>query len=106
MKIGDTVYVRYIGNIPHWPKGLLPVSITSVGDKFIALDINGELCRFTKTDLRHENRGHRPAYRLYRTAAEYTLETEREALRNLMTLTNFAVLSLEKQRAIRAILEA
>lgn len=100
------MYVRYIGNIPHWPKGLLPASITSVGEKFIALALNGELCRFTKTDLRHENRGHRPAYRLYRTAAEYTLETEREDLKNLMALTDFTRLPLEKQRAIRAILEA
>ncbi len=106
MKTGDTVYVRYIGNIPHWPKGLLPACITSVGATFVALAINGEMCRFTKTDLRHENRGHRPAYRLYRTAAEYTLETEREALKNLMALTNFAQLSLEKQRAIKAIIEA
>ena len=106
MKIGDTIYVRYIGNIPHWPKGLLTATITSVGATFIALAINGELCRFNKTDLRHENRGHRPAYRLYRTVADYLLETEREDLKNLMVLTNFATLPLEKQRAIKAILDS
>ena len=51
-------------------------------------------------------RTHRPAYRLYRTQAEYTLETEREALNNLMALTDFAQLPLATQRAIKAILEA
>ena len=106
MKTGDTVFVRYIGNIPHWPKGLSTACISSVGATFIALAINGEICRFNKTDLRHENRGHRPAYRLYRTAAEYALETERDELKNLMALTNFGALPLEKQRAIKAILEA
>ncbi|XAZ81966.1 hypothetical protein A6C57_27600 (plasmid) [Fibrella sp. ES10-3-2-2] len=106
MKTGDTVYVRYIGNIPHWPQGLFAVSITSVGKTFIDVAVHGQLCRFNKTDLRHENRGHRPAYRLYPTAAAYTLETEREDLKKLMTSTDFVHLPLAKQRAIRAILQA
>jgi len=100
MNTGDTVYVRYIGNISHWSKKLLPVCITSVGKTFIDVAIHGQLCRFNKTNLRHENRGNRPAYRLYRTAAEYMLEAEREDLKNLMALTDFACLPLEKQRAI------
>ena len=106
MKTGDTVYVRYIGNIRHWPKGPFTACITSVGARFITLTVNGEVCRFTKTDLRHANGGHGPAYRLYRTATEYALETERDELNNLMVLTNFTQLPLAKQRAIRAILEA
>jgi len=106
MNTGDTVYVRYIGNIPHWSKELLPVCITSVGKTFIDIAIHGQLCRFNKTDLRHENRGHRPAYRLYPTAAAYALETELDDLKKLMTSTDFAHLPVVKQRAIRAILQA
>ena len=106
MKTGDTVYVRYIDHIRHWPKGPLTVSIDSVEAKFITLTINGDVCHFTRTDLQHENQVHRPAYRLYRTTADYTLETELAALKNLMALTNFAHLPLKKQRAIKAILEA
>ncbi len=51
MKTGDTVYVRYIGNIPHWPEGLLPVPITSVGGNYIALAINGGQCRFSTANV-------------------------------------------------------
>ncbi|MBO0947191.1 beta barrel domain-containing protein [Fibrella forsythiae] len=106
LKKGDTVYVRYIGNIRHWNKALFTAQVASVSQKYMTVDINGEQCRFDSNSLRHDNRGHQPAYRVYLTADAYALEAELQALKDLMTLTNFTELPLDKQRAIRAIIES
>ncbi|RYF69898.1 MAG: hypothetical protein EOO39_16700 [Cytophagaceae bacterium] len=106
MNKGDTVYVRYIGNIRHWNRAVFTAQVASVSPRYIVVEINGELCRFDSRDLRHDNRGHQPAYRLYLTPEAYALEAELQALKDLMSLTNFSELSIEKQRAIKAIIES
>lgn len=106
MKQGDTVFVRYIGNIRHWDRTIFTSVVASVSQKYISVVINGELCRFDSHDLRHNNRGHQPAYRLYATADAYILEAELQALKDLMAQTNFTALPIEKQRAIKAIIES
>ena len=106
MKKGDTIYVRYIGNIRHWSRDLLQVPITWVGAKHINVEINGQTSRFERTTLHHDNRGHSPSYQLFLTVEAYQRETEVAELRSLMSRTDFLSLSVEKQRAIKAILDA
>lgn len=104
MKQGDTVFVRYIGNIQHWKKELSTALIASIGPNYITVNLNGDVCRFTKGDLRHESK--KQAYRLYLTVEAYRQEIEVDALRRLMAQTVFVDLPVEKQRAIKAIIEA
>ncbi|CCG99366.1 hypothetical protein FAES_1356 [Fibrella aestuarina BUZ 2] len=106
MKTGDFIYVRYIGNIRHWSRDPFRAPITWVGAKHFNVAINGQTARFERATLRHENQGHSPSYQLFLSMDTYRQEVELVALRNLMNRTDFLALTVEKQRAIKAILES
>ena len=106
MHPGTPVYLRYIGNIRHYNRELFTAPVSWVGATAFIVAINGHTARFDRATLRHDNRGHRPSYQLFLSIADYEQQVEVEELRRLMSRTDFTRLPVDKQRAIRAILEA
>lgn len=106
MKPGDPVYVRYIGHIRHWSREVFQAPIAWVGAQHFTVEIKGQASRFERSSLRHDNRSHPPTYQLFLTKAAYEQEMERAELLTLMSRTDFGSLSVEKQRAIKAIIQA
>ncbi|MEZ0610093.1 hypothetical protein ACAW74_16365 [Fibrella sp. WM1] len=106
MKIGDLIYVRYVGNIRHWSRELFQAPVTWIGSQHFTVVINGQPSRFERSSLRHDNRGHNPSYQLFLTLEAYKQGTELAELRSWIDRTDFGSLPVEKQSAIKGLLAA